>query len=257
MPPFAPRPATGLVVALSAVLVAVPACKKRDDNPDDVGMDVGGPRGAALRQQSSNNLKMIGIAMHTHNDAQRALPAGIYGPDGKTPGLSWRVAILPYIEEDALYRQFKLDEPWDSEHNKKLVAQCPKVYSPPGVENPQGLTFYRGVTGKGALFDPAVSNRSGQRGTVIRGHQIQAIADGTSNTLMVVEAADAVPWTKPDELVFDPKGPMPKVGGIFRDRVNVLYCDGSVRGFTKDQLTDKSLRAMITVAGDDIPDNPQ
>jgi len=83
---------------------------------------------AAARANSTNNLKQMGLAMHNYMDVNKSFPAhAVYSKDGK-PLLSWRVMILPYIEQDALYRQFKLDEPWDSDHNKKLMAQMPKIY---------------------------------------------------------------------------------------------------------------------------------
>ena len=80
-------------------------------------------------------------------------PDRVTGPNGK-PGLSWRVHILPYIEQDALYKQFKLDEPWDSEHNKKLIEKMPKVYVSPLAVAPPGETYYQVFTGKDAIFDP-------------------------------------------------------------------------------------------------------
>src|SRR5262249_21670890 len=77
---------------------------------------------AAARMQSSNNLKQFGLAMHTYLDQHGTFPpAAIYDKDGKAL-LSWRVLLLPYIEADPLYKKFKLDEPWDSAHNKKLLA---------------------------------------------------------------------------------------------------------------------------------------
>jgi hypothetical protein len=105
------------------------------------------------RQRSLNNLKQILLAFHNYHDAYGYFPSDIRGKDGK-PLLSWRVAILPFIEQDALYRAFKLDEPWDSEHNLKLLAQMPNVYRV-GIE-PKGAThtYYQGFAGPGTPFDP-------------------------------------------------------------------------------------------------------
>src|SRR5262245_37493125 len=99
------------VVSLGAAVLAVPAGAEDKAAPTD-----------AEYKLAVNNLKQIGLAFHNHHDVQNALPRNIEDRDGK-PLLSWRVAILPYVEEDALYKQFKLDEPWDSDNNKKLIEK--------------------------------------------------------------------------------------------------------------------------------------
>src|SRR5829696_8812925 len=109
-----------LVVALPAV--PAPAPKKADDKPD-------GPETPEQRKATANNLRFIGLAFHNYHDVNGALPSNLKTKDGK-PGLIWRVAILPYIQEDELYKQFKLNEPWDSEHNAKLIDRMPKWYTP-------------------------------------------------------------------------------------------------------------------------------
>jgi hypothetical protein len=195
-----------------------------------------------------NNLKIMAIAMHNHHDAQNGFPRGIYGPDGKTLGLSWRVAILPYIEEVALYKQFKLDEPWDSEHNKKLIPMMPKVYAPPEGEDTNGHTYYCAFEGKGALMGPLLE--PGTPGRAARGLHLTNVTDGTSNTLMVVEAGDAVIWTKPQDIPFDKDKPLPPLGGIFRKGMNAVMCDGSVKHIKRD-TPEGTLKILITPAGNE------
>ena len=205
-------------------------------------------REAARRAQCSNNLKQIGLAMHNYHSAFNSFPpAGIAGKDGK-PLLSWRVAILPFIEQQALYNQFKLDEPWDSPNNMKLLQSMPKTYACPSVPNlPPGHSTYRVIVGKGAPFE----------GT--KGLSFQDFTDGTSNTLMVVESQEAVPWTKPDDLALDtdPNGLLTKLasphkgsppgGGGF----NALFADGSVR-FLKLSIDLKTFRALTTRNGKEV-----
>ncbi|QJW92692.1 DUF1559 family PulG-like putative transporter [Frigoriglobus tundricola] len=173
-------------------------------------------------RRSANNLKQIGLAMHVYNEVNKSFPpAAVCDKKGK-PQLSWRVLILPYIEHEELYKEFKLDEPWDSAHNKKLLAKMPSVYALPGSEPGATETHYRVFVGNGAGFD------------WITGPKVGDIVDGLANTLMVVTAAKAVPWTKPDELEFDPEQDMTKlVGSVVAGRPQFLRFDGSAHTFEK------------------------
>src|SRR5688572_7210365 len=166
------------------------------------------------------NLKQIGLAWHNYEAAHAHFPSNQLDNKAK-PLLSWRVQILPYIEQDALYRQFKMDEPWDSANNKALIEKMPKMYAPVRGKAEPGMTDYQAFTGKNALLKP------GQRAA------IASVTDGTSNTLMVAEAAKPVPWTKPDDLVFDGKD-VPALGGMFDGKFHAVYCDLSVRRFKKE-----------------------
>jgi hypothetical protein len=156
--------------------------------------------------------------------------------------LSWRVSLLPYLDEQELYRQFKLDEPWDGPHNKKLLARMPKVYAPPGATTQQPYTtFYQVFVGPHAAFEKH------------RAMRIPDISDGTSNTLLIVEAGSPVPWTKPEDLHFDPDEPLPELGGLFPDVINVAFADGSASALRKDADPDV-LRAAITRDGGEVVD---
>jgi RNA polymerase sigma factor (sigma-70 family) len=151
--------------------------------------------------------------------------------------LSWRVALLPYLEQQELYRQFKLDEPWDSPHNKKLLAKMPKVFAAPGVTTREPYTtFYQVFVGPHAAFEKH------------RAMRIANITDGTSNTLLIVEAGSAVPWTKPEDLHFDEDEPLPELGGAYPGIFNAAFADGSVHVFRKNANPDL-LRALITRDG--------
>jgi hypothetical protein len=198
-------------------------------------------REAAARAQSQNNLKQLALAMHNYHDVNGSLPAqAIYDKDGK-PLLSWRVMILPYIEANNLYGKFKLDEAWDSPHNKKLLADMPKVYQAPAgkPKHPYG-TFYQGFAGKGAIFD-------GKKGI-----RFADIPDGTSITIMFIEAPKDVPWTKPEDVPFDPGKPLPKMASMYSSGVfNAAICDGSVRGISLS-IKEDTLRAAITRNGGEV-----
>ena len=201
-------------------------------------------REAANRMQASNNLKQIGLALHNYASANgRFPPAMVLDKDGKAL-YSWRVLILPYIEQDAVYKQWKMDESWDSPNNKKLSDMMVKVYQDDPAAPPSNQTRYRVFFGGGALFDAGKpGQKSSQSGT-----GFADITDGTSNTLMVVEAGEAVPWAAPVELAFKPKGPLPRLGLPGRPLFQALLADGSVRAIAR-QVDEVTIKAMITRAG--------
>ncbi len=172
----------------------------------------------ALQQQvvchrASVDLRFLSLAATNFAAANSVLcgPA-ICDKDGK-PLLSWRVTLLPYMEEFALYKQFKLDEPWDSLHNKKLLAKMPALYAPKGGKSKDAYsTHYRVFTGPNTLFDP----KKTEPGPYGKGSmKIDSFFEIARHTIMIVEAAEAVLWTKPDELVYDPKKPLPKLGAAY------------------------------------------
>jgi prepilin-type processing-associated H-X9-DG protein len=198
-------------------------------------------REAARRAQCTNNEKQIMLAMHNYISANNVFPHDITDKDGK-PLLSWRVSILPYIEQQDLYNRFKMDEPWDSPHNKELLKEMPPTYLCPSRAKPEPITTsYRGLSGAGAIFE--ADHPVG----------LQDVTDGTSNTIAVVEAKDAVPWTKPDDLPFDPAAnpSLYGAGSTHPGGFNVGFCDGSVR-FIKTSINTMVFKALITRNGGEV-----
>ncbi|HKI19378.1 MAG TPA: DUF1559 domain-containing protein, partial [Isosphaeraceae bacterium] len=182
-------------------------------------------REAARRSQCTNNLKQIALAMHNHHSKFNTFPpAYTKSPDGK-PRLSWRVQILPFLEQQALYDEFHQDEPWDSPHNKALISRMPAVYScPSGSRAParEGKTTYLTPRGPATIFPGA---------TPIK---LQDITDGTSNTIFVVDASDsaAVIWTKPDDWEIPAGFKIESLLGHHQNGTNVAFADGSVHFLT-------------------------
>src|SRR5262249_31013910 len=109
-------------------------------------------RDSRWQMSSANNLKQIGLAIHDYQEIHGELPNNSHDPNGK-PLLSWRVHLLPYDEHDNLYRQFKLDEPWDSPNNLALLNRGPIPFARPGEAWVGSLTYYRGFSSSGAVFE--------------------------------------------------------------------------------------------------------
>jgi hypothetical protein len=198
-------------------------------------------RDAAARIGNANNLKQMTLIMHSYNSATGTFPpAAVCDKNGKRL-LSWRVAILQYSGEGALYNRFKFDEPWDGPNNSKLIALMPKMYALPGdTTAPPGYTYYRVFVGNGAAFDWCKG-----------ASMTRDFPDGLSNTILVAEAATAVPWTKPEELDFDPNGPLPALGGHFSSGSLVGLADGSVHLLSKN-VSPQTLKAAVTRSAGDV-----
>lgn len=211
-------------------------------------------RQAARRAQATNNLKQIGLAFHNYHDVYGRFPTSTYDKDGNLL-LSWRVHILPFVEAQPLYQQFHLDEPWDSDHNKKLIAQMPPVYRTPDFIDAE-RTNYLAAVGPAAIFPEGKDEKgAGQVAAFRKGNADVAwarkvgmvnITDGTSNTIMVVEADPeaAVVWTQPDDLLFDPQRPKASLGGLRKTGFNALFCDGSVH-FIKAEIEPEILQRLF------------
>jgi hypothetical protein len=204
-------------------------------------------RESARRSVRVNNFKQIALAMHIYHDAKKSFPPpAIYDAAGK-PLLSWRVMILPYIEQQELYDQFHLDEPWDSDHNRTLIPKMPALFGDPEMPDlaAAGRTTTLLPVGEGTVFDGR------------EGRKYQDITDGTSNTIMIVEVIPelAVVWTKPDDWEVDLADPLrgvkrganDKRGGIF----TAAWCDGSVQ-VIQSNIDPTALKGMLTRAGEEV-----
>jgi uncharacterized protein DUF1559 len=204
---------------------------------------VASARAASGRAQSANNLKQLMISMHVYHDIYKHFPAQTNRKDGKKL-LSWRVHVLPYLEQDDLYKQFHLDEPWDSEHNKKLIEKMPSTFASPNAPADlaaKGMTTYLVPVGPKTVFEGEM------------GIELAKISDGTSNTIAIVEVAPehAVVWTKPDDwnvdfskpfagLLGKPAGDKPKQPAGF----NAAMCDGSVH-FIASSIAWETMRRLL------------
>jgi hypothetical protein len=183
-------------------------------------------REAAARMKDQNNLKQITIGMYSYNDAnQRMVPA--QGP------VSWRVHLLPYIEQDFIYKQMDVTQPWDAPPNKRFASQRIMTYCSAADPPEEVETRYRVFVGPHTLYEPGA-----------KPIKMADITDGTSNTIFAVEAAETVPWPQPKELQYDRNGELPALGVPGRKGFNAAMMDGSVR-FVPEKTSSESIRGGI------------
>ena len=120
-------------------------------------------RQAARRVQSQNNIRQLLLANLNHESAWQAFPPAYTSDNDGNKLLSWRVQILPFLEETELYEKFHLDEPWDSPHNKALIAEMPATFQHPALDLEPGLTVYLGATGEDAIFERPENANNGEQ----------------------------------------------------------------------------------------------
>jgi hypothetical protein len=153
------------------------------------------------------------------------------------------VHILPFLEGQALYDQFHLDEPWDSPHNQQLIDKMPEIFRCPSSPLVGAKTTYLAAHGKGLFME-------GKEGVALR-----QITDGTSKTIALVEVKDAhaVVWTKPQDLEWDPNSPLAQLGSYHPGIFQVAIADGSVRTISR-AMDANVLKSLITRNGSETVD---
>jgi prepilin-type processing-associated H-X9-DG protein len=199
------------------------------------------------RINCTNNLKQIVLALHNYQNAHGRFPAmANFDKEGK-PLLSWRVHILPFLDAGELYKEFHLDESWDSPHNKTLIARMPAVYRCPSMKRILvSKTTYVAPVGEHMMFTGTAD-----------GVPIKDVTDGLSNTILVVDANDdrAVIWTKPEDLKIDPNDPLAGLVGHHPGGFNIAFADGSVH-FLPQTIDKKNLYALFTRNGAEVVNTP-
>ena len=191
------------------------------------------------RQQSIDNLKKIGEAMNAYVADNGAYPASAVHL-GIDPMLSWRVALLPYLGHQKLYDQFKLDEPWDSDDNYKLLERIPPVFA--ASHRFDEKSNYLVPVASGTLF-------FGPRATAPR-----RVTDEVKNTICVLEADDslAAPWTKPQEFPLNYSNPTQGLGNLRGDGFFVVWGNGKVNRIDSKTSAARIKAAMTIDAGENF-----
>jgi hypothetical protein len=211
------------------------------------------------RRRSARNLHSIGLALHEYEGANRALPRRVTSMTEGGPQTSWRVRILPFLDENELYQEYRQDEPWDSEHNRALLPRIPRVYQIPWQGHESDFTTcYLAAGGSGNAFPDAPEPpldaeimRAVEGPSPQHGLPIFSFTDGLSNVLLVVESSHSVPWTMPDDATVNSDEPLPKLGGVFEDGFHGLFGDGTV-WFVPDAIDEPTLRALFTRRGGEL-----
>lgn len=197
---------------------------------------------AAQKAMSKNNLTQLMLAVHNYHDVYNKFPeSAITGPDGTTKH-SWRVALLPFLEQRDLYEEYKLEEPWDSPNNRKVLAKMPAVFRNPTTPPTSTDACYLGLVGPDTAMGADLNSS----------RAIKDIADGSSNTIFLVEAKRNIPWTKPEDIPYAEGSPVPSLGGFHAGGFHVALADGVSR-FQAASTNQAALRKLMnrhdTVAG--------
>jgi Protein of unknown function (DUF1559) len=202
-----------------------------------------------------HSLQAIGAALLRYHDEHGKLPPAVVRDAIGRRLFSWRVLLLPYLGEGALYNQFHLDEPWDSPHNHRLLAKIPWCFHPQGRDRvelwhddfaparpPSADTPYHVPVGPGTAFE---------RDSLTWAD----FPDGRATTILVVEARRLVPWTKPDDSLYTPGQPLPDLGLADSRRwgFSVCFADGTARCFRRS-TPGEAIHAMITRNGGETID---
>jgi hypothetical protein len=223
-----------ILVPICACIILHPMCVKVSDED-------------WAHSESANSLHQLYLAVQTYHQVNGGMPpSAILGKNGK-PLLSWRVLLLPYVEEDQYFREFHLDEPWDSPHNHPLLEKMPRIFSNV-MDKESSMTHYQVLVGPGTPFEK-------------EGLTWDDFSDGRSNTILIVDAMDGVPWTKPVDLHYDPAVSMGTLGRFHHKSIhfwgytigshqvfNAVFADGSVHSIRKGK-DPESLRGFITRNG--------
>jgi prepilin-type processing-associated H-X9-DG protein len=201
-------------------------------------------RQAARQTECRNNLQQIATAIFEYRQRYDTFPPPYLADHNGRPMHSWRVLILPFLGERALYARYRFDQPWDSPANRAVAETIPRVYRCPAAPAGSGCeTSYMMIVGPRSFSTVTGPRRLGE------------FPDGAVGTLMLVETLDAgIDWAEPRDfevqrMSFEINGPTG--GGISSGHpggAHAAMCDGSVL-FLSEWTSAEEVRAMTTIDG--------
>jgi prepilin-type processing-associated H-X9-DG protein len=199
------------------------------------------------RKQCANKMRQMVITILNYLDVYEKFPPAFSVDDNGKPLHSWRVMLLPFLGEVKLYESIRLNEPWDSEHNKQFHNKMPNAFKCPTckIGNTQSDTVFCMVTGKEAF------GKTDGKGITFRN-----IKDGASNTVCIVERKTPVCWMSPEDVTFENaiKGVNKSPEGIGSDHdrgTNVAFIDGSIQ-FLPQDTKPEIIKALLTTEGGEV-----
>jgi len=180
----------------------------------------------------ANKKKQLCVALHSYHDTYQTLPPAYTTDAEGKPLHSWRVLVLPYLEQESIFRQIRLDEPWDSEYNRQFHDQMPTaIFACPVVTRTKGETTYQVLTGTGTYF-PGAECRS-----------LDDDALDRKNTVLLVESRNPVCWMAPADLPIEAlEDDATPILSHHARHPNVVMADGTAVDFSRLEIGAKHKR---------------
>lgn len=201
-------------------------------------------RRTAMRLTAQGSLNQLSLALHNYHEVYGCFPPAITVDVSGRPMHSWRVLILPYMEEQTLYASYRMNEPWDGPNNSRLANQMPRMFR--SYTEPESTEFTNvvAVTGLGTAFPPGDTTA------------LSDFLDGPGNSIMLTEISESkVPWLQPRDLevanfaVGEPSDSRINISAVSWRRPLVVFAD-SIQAFTvRPGASIEELKALMTIAG--------
>lgn len=205
-------------------------------------------REAARQSVCEGHLNQLAMAFYNYHDVYGSFPPAYVADDSGKPMHSWRVLILPFIDERKLYEQYDFSEPWNGPNNSRLKMPdnfCDKFHCPSGeLSSTSSETEYVVVTGEPTPFPGAKASTMKQ------------FTDGLENTILLVEITNSnIHWMEPRDLEFDSMSfqvndsHQPSISAPHPLGPVVVFADGITGYRIHNSLRPETLKGLLTIAG--------